>query len=103
MTDEPRCACCMLPVSQCYDHEFDQELERIDREKNTGLTCPNCDASCVEYAPVEERFEYGAVDPVTLAATVVKGDCRACGFQWTDERAEIARDAAVRKHLQERG
>lgn len=63
--------------------------------------CPACSVEGVTYQREEEKFPYG-IAPNTIELTVVVdvGRCIACAFQFTDWRAEIARDAAVQAHLQ---
>lgn len=63
-------------------------------------TCPACEApSSVMFTREEERFPYGgAPHTVELTALVDKGHCSACTFEFTDYRAEEARDKAVQLH-----
>jgi len=64
-------------------------------------TCPVCGAEgSVTFTREEERFPYGvAPHTVNLCAVVDKGSCAACSFEFTDWRAENARDEAVKAHL----
>jgi hypothetical protein len=64
-------------------------------------TCPSCDArDSVTFTREEEHFPYGvAPHTVALSAIVDKGHCSACTFEFTDCRAEVARDEAVKTHL----
>lgn len=62
-------------------------------------TCPACGAG-ISFTREEERFSYGrAPHAVELTAIVDKGRCSTCAFEFTDWRAEEARDAAVKKYL----
>ena len=63
--------------------------------------CPACgEQSSVTFTREEERFPYGiAPHTVELAAMVDKGRCAACTFEFTDWRAEEARDRAVQIYL----
>ena len=67
----------------------------------TASTCPSCAAySSVTFTQEEERFLYGAApNSVELTAIVVKGRCASCQFEFTDWRAENARDEAVQAYL----
>jgi C4-type Zn-finger protein len=69
-----------------------------------GTTCPACGtAASVTYTREEESFPYGAgPDAATLSAIVDKGHCATCQLEFTDARAEEARDAAVRSYLRAR-
>ena len=64
-------------------------------------TCPACEAAdSVTFTREEERFPYwDGMARVELVAIVDKGSCSACTFEFTDWRAEIARDEAVKLHL----
>lgn len=76
-----------------------------------STTCPECGVEdSVTWRREEEKFPYGApvgygaiygVEPeiVELTAIVDMGRCAVCKFEFTDWRAEIARDAAVQVHL----
>jgi hypothetical protein len=68
-----------------------------------STTCPSCGAlDSVTFTREEERFPYGegaARLPVELTAVVDKGRCSSCTFEFTDWRAEVARDEAVTAHL----
>lgn len=66
-----------------------------------STTCPSCGApDSVTFTREEETFPYGVAPyTVQLAAVVDKGSCAACTFEFTDRRAEIAHDEAVKLHL----
>ena len=66
-----------------------------------STTCPVCDAlESVTFTREEEAFPYGvAPTTVNLSAVVDMGRCAACEFEFTDWRAEEARDNAVQAHL----
>jgi hypothetical protein len=72
-----------------------------DTEPDPPTRCPSCNtADSVTYAQEEERFPYGVGEgAVMLSAVVDKGSCSACSFSFTDWRAEMARDEAVKLHL----
>ena len=67
----------------------------------TPAMCPACGApESVTFTREEEAFPYGvAPNTVNLAVVVDKGHCAACTFEFTDWRAENARDEAVKAHL----
>ena len=84
----------------CMEH-VDPNTAGLFKLFPTRNTCPVCSAwDGVTFTSVEERFPYGA-EPhtVELSAIVERGRCTACAFEFTDARAEIARDAAVRAYL----
>jgi hypothetical protein len=80
-------------------------LERLLREAgflgDAPLTCPNCCCTAsVETTAVVQCFTYGlGAAAVELSADVLVHRCTSCGEEYTDAYGEIARDAAVRKHL----
>jgi hypothetical protein len=49
-----RCPCCLLPAGQCKDHEFDQEMDRIARDKGYENDYERMRAECDEAA--DEAF-----------------------------------------------
>jgi len=62
--------------------------------------CPNCGSDHFKETEREQRFLYGTPDnAATLVAKVPVNTCLACGFEFTDERAEDARNEAVCRHL----
>lgn len=65
-------------------------------------TCIHCGAAA-RPSTRHETFPYGAgEDYALLHADVTVWSCEACGEQWTLGDAEIAREAAIRKHLEEK-
>ena len=63
--------------------------------------CPSCGAfDKVTFTREKESFPYGvAPHTVQLSAIMDIGRCAACTFMFTDWRAEIAREEAVKAHL----
>ena len=62
--------------------------------------CANCGAPTTRSELRDERFEYGeAPDAVRLAATVRVHRCDACGFEFTEDDADVARHEAVCRHV----
>ena len=66
--------------------------------------CPFCEFGLVYERPDVDKFQYGA-DPygVMLEANVTVLYCDSCGEQWTDWRAEDARQEAVEAYLKTQG
>ena len=87
-----------------FPEQWEEPFPKVEDPADPApvTTCPSCDApSSVTFTREEERFPYG-VDPhtVELTAIVDKGRCSACTFEFTDWRAEEARDSAVQAYLQ---
>jgi len=62
--------------------------------------CPSCGAHSVSFQESDHSFDYAnGDDRVTLRARYPAGLCGDCGFEFTDERAEAARHAAICQHL----
>lgn len=62
-------------------------------------TCPACGGKATEESFLE-KFEYGfGLNSAMLEATMPLLTCADCGFRFTDERGEEAREAAVQKYL----
>jgi putative zinc finger/helix-turn-helix YgiT family protein len=59
-----------------------------------SLECANCGSSNVTETEVVESFPFGEDEEIVQAIVTVVS-CGACGFSYTDERAERARHAAV--------
>jgi hypothetical protein len=78
--------------------QWEEPFPKIEEPPST--TCPSCSApNGVEFTREEEAFPYGiAPHTVELFAFVDKGRCASCGFAFTDGRAEVARDEAVKAH-----
>ena len=77
------------------------KIEEPNDPPEVSTTCPECEAlDSVAFTREEESFPYG-VSPHTidLSAIVDKGRCSTCAFEFTDWRAEEARDEAVKVHL----
>jgi C4-type Zn-finger protein len=64
--------------------------------------CPACNESgVVTWKQTTQAMPYGASpNTVVLSVEVWVGTCSECDFVFTDYRAEEARAAAVRKHLE---
>lgn len=62
------------------------------------VACPSCSADQLIESLEDETFPYGA-EAVEIGVTVPVLRCQACGFAYTDQRAERARHAAVCQHL----
>lgn len=67
-----------------------------------STTCPSCHTRhSVIFTYEKESFAYGSAPrTVALVALIDKGRCAACGFAFTDWRAEKARASAIQEHLQ---
>ena len=66
--------------------------------KNTR--CPACGKDSLESRLDETSFVYGTGSAgVNLTCSVPVHRCAGCGFEFTDDEAEDARDLAVRRHL----
>jgi len=72
--------------------------------ETASTVCPACgESSGITFTREEERFPYGiAPHTVELTAMVDKGRCPACSLEFTDWRAEEARDRAVQIYLADR-
>ncbi len=58
--------------------------------------CPDCDSADIREVVRDQQFEYGTGEKaVVLTATMPVFQCAGCGYQYTDERADIARHVAV--------
>ncbi|MGE5110730.1 MAG: type II TA system antitoxin MqsA family protein [Acidobacteriaceae bacterium] len=65
-----------------------------------NLTCPECDAKDIKTEVKTQTFRYGKEpNAVELTAEVPVRVCEACGFAFTDDEADQARDEVIRKHL----
>jgi len=63
-------------------------------------SCPVCASSSITFTREEEYLPYGAPPHVVeLTVLVDKGRCATCSFEFTDWRAEKARDRAVHAYL----
>jgi putative zinc finger/helix-turn-helix YgiT family protein len=63
-------------------------------------TCPVCEAGDTLTSFEEERFTYGIGDrALELTARIPVRRCTVCGFEFTDDEADIARHEAVCRHL----
>lgn len=72
----------------------------METKAAVGLECPSCDEHAVSFSEVSESFDYGVgEDRVTLSVQVPRGTCAACGFSFTDARAEVLRHEAICEHL----
>ena len=64
------------------------------------INCPVCESERVLTTVKNESFVYGSgATAKTLTALIPVHRCDACGFSFTGEGAEAARDRAVRMHL----
>ena len=61
--------------------------------------CPGCGEISIFTKMDENKFEYGADNPVTLTVMVPLRFCKNCGVEFFDEEAEKIKDEAVRKHF----
>lgn len=68
---------------------------RAGSHKAFEFHCPACDIGTLAERLVQQKFEYGVDNPVSLSAEVMVHHCGSCGFEFTDESAEVARHAAV--------
>lgn len=67
--------------------------------KNTK--CPACGGESLTSKIEETSFVYGTgTKTANLTCSVPVHSCRSCGFEFTDDKAEDARDLAVRRYLQ---
>lgn len=111
-----RCTFCHAPAGEpCRTRLYEEHVEHGNGEVHTephaarlvdepfvpSPDCPACYAKgAVTYTREEQSFPYGlAPNTVTLSATVEVGRCDACKLEFTDWRAEDARDEAVQRHL----
>lgn len=70
-------------------------------DNDERIDCPYCGKAAVTFLRENQSFMYGAgIWGVELHAHVDVGRCAACGFEFTDIRAEAARADAVCRHLQ---
>lgn len=67
--------------------------------------CPMCGLNTVGWVTVDQVIQYGVqTDPdhaQLVVAGVPTGVCSACEFSFTDQRAEVLRDARVNQYLDE--
>jgi putative zinc finger/helix-turn-helix YgiT family protein len=56
--------------------------------------CPSCGSTDLSEKEIEEAFPFGE-EEVIVKAIVPVVTCAACGFSYTDDRAERARHAAI--------
>lgn len=63
-------------------------------------SCIECGSTKIVERTTEQAFAYGtAGDQVSLIASMPVFTCADCGFEYFDERGEVARHAAVCRHL----
>jgi putative zinc finger/helix-turn-helix YgiT family protein len=63
-------------------------------------TCPVCEAGDTLTLLEEESFTHGVGDSaLELTARIPVHRCAVCGFEFTDDEADVARHEAVCKHL----
>jgi len=74
------------------------QMPKQEPETTTEI-CPNCGGHDLKVEIREQRFLYGSAEPVVLVAAVPVNVCSTCGFEFTDARAEDAREEAVCRHL----
>lgn len=66
---------------------------------NEREQCPECDSHAVRETLREQKFIYGTGDrAVQLAAKMPVFECQHCGFTFTDDRADKARQEAICRH-----
>lgn len=74
-------------------------MSETDNEtRPPAVACDFCGSSQVSERFAEQLFHYGP-EPVTLSATVRVTECASCGEAYTCGDAEIARQAAVDRHV----
>lgn len=62
--------------------------------------CPSCGKERVTWEQRKEIFPYGTEpEPLFLGCLVMVGKCPDCTFEFTDHRAEDAKDEAVARLL----
>lgn len=61
------------------------------------MMCPNCEDTELSERSETETFAYGE-EPVLLKAIVTVMHCKRCSLFFTDNRAGMQRDAAVRDY-----
>jgi YgiT-type zinc finger domain-containing protein len=72
------------------------EFHSVDTEHKQ---CPECDGYNVSEKLKEQTFTYGTGDrAVQLTAKMPVFECQDCGFNFTDERADKARQEAICRH-----
>jgi putative zinc finger/helix-turn-helix YgiT family protein len=67
--------------------------------KDETRGCLKCRAQSVREIEKELSFDYGTEHPVLLTVAVPTWTCEACGFSYTDGRAEQVQHVAVCRHL----
>lgn len=65
---------------------------------STSTCCPACKSADMQEMIESETFPYGE-DGIEITAKIPVMRCRSCGFAYTDQRAELARHAAVCAHM----
>lgn len=97
---------CVPHLPPQFPSQWEEPFPKLEEPPDYGpdseaMTCPACGAlASVTFTREEERFPYGiAPHTIDLSAVVDKGRCAACTFEFTDWRAEVARDEAVKTHL----
>lgn len=63
------------------------------------MDCPDCRSIKIETKWVEEAFDYGDKDPVSISVKIPVRTCKDCGLEFTDEVMEQVRDDAAQTHL----
>ncbi len=67
---------------------------------NEQVLCPDCGSDKVVEQNIEQRFPYGHSNKETILTAVMPVTvCQNCGYKTFDERGEVARHAAICKHL----
>ncbi len=59
------------------------------------MKCEQCGNKSVVEEVRQHSFQYGQDDPVTLTTPIIVMRCTVCMEEWTDYRAEDARQAVV--------
>jgi hypothetical protein len=79
---------------------MDNHPELLEFPRKETDECPACHKYSMVTTSVDSKFAYGAGrNAVELSCTIPVQRCSQCGFEFTDHRAEEARDLAVRRYL----
>jgi putative zinc finger/helix-turn-helix YgiT family protein len=79
---------------------MEKHAELLEFPQKETDECPACHQHSIVTTSVDSKFVYGAGrNAVELSCTTPVQRCSQCDFEFTDQRAEEARDLAVRRHL----
>jgi hypothetical protein len=76
-----------------------RDLRKVLCNLEFGIACGLCGSTDISTTHAEQKFQYGATNPVMLSAMVPFRKCGECGFEYTDHEGETARQAALDLHL----